>query len=283
MRRITPLLLALAFLVPAAPVFSQTPAREIVKASLAAMKTCKTLSGRIKRSERVKGEMEKADMYFKVTYDPYKVYIFNYAPDEGSEVLFVTGWNKDRAHIHPNKFPFVNVNLDPKGSMLTKDRHHTIFDVGFAYTFNVVEFLLKERGDEFDKYVRLDKDVTFDGEPCNVITIDYDKYGFDDYTVQAGENLIDIDQKLRVPAFKILEINKSIKDYNDVKAGDVIKVPNIYAKKVVLFISKKNKLPIVQIVYDDLGLFEKYEYSKVKFNPTFDPAEFTPEWHEYEF
>ena len=283
MRKITPFLVVLAFLLPTSPAHAQLNARQVVDKCLASMAKCKTLSGRIKRSERLNGEMIPADMYFKVNYKPYKVYIYNYAPDVGSEVLYVTGWNKNKAHIHPNKFPFVNVNLNPKGDMLLKDRHHTLFDVGFAYTQNVVTFLVDKHIEDFDKYVRKEKDVTFEGEACYVISINYTEYDFEDYTVQAGEDLIKIDQKLRVPAFKVLEINDDVKDYFDVEAGQVIKVPNMYAKKVVLFVSKKTFLPIVQIVYDDKGLFEKYEYSKVKYNPTFDPAEFTPDWHEYEF
>ncbi len=275
--------MALAFLLPTSPAKAQLNARQIVDGCLESMKKCKTLSGRIKRSERVNGEMEAADMYFKVNYKPYKVYIYNYAPDVGSEVLYVTGWNKNKAHIHPNKFPFVNVNLNPKGDMLLKDRHHTLFDVGFTYTLNVVTFLVAKHIDDFDKYVKKEKDVTYDGEPCYTISINYPEYEFIDYTVEAGEDLIKIDQKLRVPAFKVLEINPDVKDYFDVEAGQVIKVPNMYAKKVVLFVAKKSMLPIVQIVYDDQGLFEKYEYSKVVYNPTFDPAEFTTDWHEYEF
>lgn len=283
MRKITPLIVVLAFLLPTSPAIAQKSARQIVDECLKSMSTCKTLSGRIKRTERVDGEMEPADMYFKVNYNPYKVYIYNYAPDVGSEVLYVTGWNKNKAYIHPNKFPFVNVSLNPKGDMLLKDRHHTLFDVGFTYTNNVVTFLIDKHEQDFDKYVKQEKDVIYSGEDCYVISINYDVYDFVDYTVLEGEDLIKIDQKMRVPAFKVLELNDDVKDYFDVEAGQVIKIPNMYAEKVVLFISKANMLPIVQIVYDDKGLFEKYEYSKVKFNPTFDPAEFTTKWHEYEF
>ena len=282
MRKIYFTILTLALLWPVTSIHAQS-AREIVESSVVAMKSCKTLKGKIERSERLKGEMEKAKMFFKVRFNPYSVYIYNYYPDEGSEVLFKKGWNNNKAHIHPNKFPFVNVNLKPTGDLLLKDRHHTIMDVGFVYTLNVVQFLLDERGDEFDKYVRKEKDVVYDGEPCWVISIDYDEYGFEDYTVQAGEDLIKIDQKLRVPAFKVLEINDDVKDYFDVKAGDVIKVPNIYAQKVVLFVSKKNRLPIVQIIYDDNGLFEKYEYQGIEVNPPLKDGEFTPDWPDYEF
>jgi len=282
MRKTFPLLVALLIVLPTS-FYAQKTARSILEESIVAMHSVKTMRGRIKKTERIGDDFLKGEMYFKVIFKPYQVYLYNFSPDAGSEVLFKTGWNKDRAYIHPNKFPFVNVNLSPTGDILIKDRHHTIFDVGFSYTCNVVEFLMDTRGDELEKYVTREKDINYDGQPCYTIAIDYPEYGTTEYTVKAGEDLVKIDHDLRVPAYKILELNPDMKDFFDVKAGDVITVPNIYAKKVVLFVAKSSLLPIVQIVHDDKGLFEKYEYGKFDVNPTFDAKEFTTDWHEYEF
>lgn len=282
MRKLLPLMLVLALALPSAT-YAQKAARTIVEESIVAMKEVKTMKGRIKKTERIGEDFIKGEMYFKVIFNPYQVYLYNFSPDVGSEVLFKTGWNKGRAYIHPNKFPFVNVNLKPTGDLMMNDRHHTIFDVGFSYTCNVVEFLLDTRGDELEKYVSREKDINYDGQPCYTIAIDYHEYGTTTYTVKAGEDLVKIDHDLRVPAYKILELNPDLKDFYDVEAGDVLTVPNIYAKKVVLFVAKESMLPIVQIVHDDKGLFEKYEYGKFHVNPKFDPKEFTTDWHEYEF
>ena len=264
---------------------AQSKAKVIVDKSIAAMKATRTMTGRINRTERVKGEYLKGDMYFKMTVRPYQAYIFNFEPDEGTEILFRKGQNKDRLLINPNKFPFVNVNLNPYSDLVLKDKHHTVMDVGMTYTLGVVQHVLNEYGEDFDKYVSYKKDVTFMDKPCHVIEINYPDYKFEEYTVQAGENLIDIDQKLRVPAYKILELNrdKGVKDFFDVEAGDVITVPNVYGSRVIFFIDKKHYLPIVQIVYDDVGLFEKYEYVDFKYNPPFAPNEFEPEFEEYDF
>lgn len=269
----------------ALPHFSigQNRARPIVNASIAAMKACTSAFGRINRSERINGEMVKGDLIFKMQTNPYKVYIYNVLPDEGAEVLFSKGWNNDKVYIHPNKFPYVNVSFDPHSSMLLKDRHHSIFDVGFVYTLRVVEHVMEKYSEDFDKYVTWEKEVVWEGKTCDVITINYPDYTFEDYTVQAGENVIDIDQKLRVPAYKILELNPDVKDFFDIKEGQVIKVPNVYAQKVVFFIDRVDHLPVVQIVYDEKGLFERYEYVKVDYNRPFKPEEFRPEWEEYNF
>lgn len=280
--RVLLLLLCAAFLFPNV-LPAQSQARVIVDKSIAAMRKTKTLSGRINRSERVKGELLKGDMYFKVNLNPYKVYLFNFSPDEGTEILYAKGWNKGKILINPNKFPFVNVSLNPYSDLVLKDKHHSVFDVGMKYTLGVVEHVLTTHGDDFDDHVSYKGDVKFMDKSCHVIEINYPDYGFVDYTVLEGESVIDIDQKLRVPAYKILEINPGVKDYFDLDAGQVIKVPNVYGKRVVFFIDKASYLPIVQIVYDDEGLFEKYEYIEFKVNPTFAPTEFDPEWHEYDF
>lgn len=278
--RLLPLLILFPFFLQA-----QLTAKEIVKRSIESMTKCKTNSGRIVKSERVKGGMVKGDLYFKVQYKPYKAYVYTFSPDVGAEVLYKEGWNKNKVYIHPNKFPFVNISLAPFGDLLIKDKHHSIFDVGFVYTNSVLKFLMETRYDEFDKYVKYARDAVFEGMECYVITIDYQDYKIVDYTVLPGEDLVKIDQKLRIPAYKILELNREngVKDFFDVKAGDKLKVPNSYGKKVIFFIDKKHYLPVVQIIHDELGLFEKYEYVKVKYNPVFAPTEFDTDWHEYDF
>lgn len=52
-------------------------------------------------------------------------------------------------------------------------------------------------------------------------------------------------------------MNSKLKDYFDIlKPGQVIKVPNYYAKTVVMYIDQFYFLPIGVKVYDDKSLFE---------------------------
>jgi hypothetical protein len=272
-------LLVLCILLSPGFVFTQT-ARSLVDQSLASMKRVQTLTGRVKRLERIKGEIVPGDMYFKLMMDPHKIYVK--VPDEGVELLWVRGWNKDKAYVHPNRFPWVNVSLRLDSDALLRG-HHPATDLGFAYTHRVVAHLANTRGEEFDKYVKYDGTQIWYGQKVHVITIDYDAYGFEEYIVKSGEDLFSIDAKLMVPAAKILEINKEVDDYFDVSAGQKIMVPNIYAKKVVFFLDDRYKLPIVQIVYDDKGLFSKYEYLEIKVNPRFLSNEFLSDFPDYGF
>jgi hypothetical protein len=261
--------------------YAQT-ARELVDESLKNMSRVQTLTGRIKRLERIDGELVPGDMRFKLMVDPHKIYIYNYVPDEGAEVLWVRGWNKDKAYIHPNKFPWINVSFGLESDVLLRG-HHPMTDLGFSYTRKIIQNLVDNRADEFGKYVQYSGTETYLGKKVHVITIEYDNYGFEEYVVNGDKDLFDVDAKLMVPAGKILEINEDVDDFYDIKQGQKLKVPNIYAQKVVFFLDDVYKLPIVQIVYDEKGLFSKYEYREVKVNPRFLSDEFLTDFPGYGF
>ncbi|MCK6649188.1 MAG: DUF1571 domain-containing protein, partial [Bacteroidia bacterium] len=71
--------------------------------------------------------------------------------------------------------------------------------------------------------------------------------------------------------------------YNDVKEGQVIKVPNAYAKMTLLLVDKEHLLPVNNKVFDEKGLFETYEYFDLKVNPPIAPEEFTKDFKGYNF
>ena len=57
----------------------------------------------------------------------------------------------------------------------------------------------------------------------------------------------------------------------------------VYAKKSVVYIDRINYLPLKQEMYDDKGLFEKYEFLNLKINPTIYEEEFTEGFKDYNF
>jgi outer membrane lipoprotein-sorting protein len=80
-----------------------------------------------------------------------------------------------------------------------------------------------------------------------------------------------------------MELNPWIKNFETSLAGKTIKVPTSYAKKSTIYINQTNFYPIFQEMYDDKGLYEKYEYSGLKVNPVFKADEFTEDFSEYNF
>ena len=63
--------------------------------------------------------------------------------------------------------------------------------------------------------------------------------------------------------------------------GQVIQIPNVYAKKNILYIDKKLKLPVRMEMYDDKGFFERYEISQIEVNPVIPPEEFSENYKDY--
>ena len=155
-------------------------------------------------------------------------------------------------------------------------------ELGFKYTGDVLNFVYNKYKSKMDDYVSINGEVTYDGRKCLNVTLTNKEYKIENYTVLAGEDILKIARKLRLDEYSLLELN-NIKDFDDVKAGQVIKVPNSMCKKIEMYIDKENFLPLYQKMWDDKGLMATYEYTKLKINPTFKPEEFTEDYEGYKF
>lgn len=270
--------------VRACPIEPNSP-RPIFDRMMAQMAKVQSASARVKRIERLPdGKLIQGEMEFKAMFSPsLKAYVRIKAPREGTEVLYVEGWNDNSAYVSPNGFPWINVSLDPEGSTMMEDSHHSLLCIGFRYTEGVVRHIYRLQADIFDKNVFYMGEQKWYNRNTHVIKIMSPDEGTDNYTVKGDENLLEIERKLFVPAARILELNKGISDYWDVKAGQVIKVPRFYGKESVFMIDTEHYLPIVQIVSDDKGIFEKYEYHDLRVNPKFNTSEFTTDHPGYGF
>jgi hypothetical protein len=197
--------------------------------------------------------------------------------------LWIQGTNNGDALVNPGAFPYINLNLDPYGSLMRKDQHHTIHEMGFQYLVDILKDRIKELGDKLDKYLAITGEEKYNGRPCYKLLITFPEFSWVPYTVKAGENLTIIARRLRISEYMVLENNPKISWYNDVKEGQVIQVPNAYAKMTVLLIDKEFLLPVSNKIYDDKGIFEMYDYSNLQVNPTIEPEEFTKHFPGYNF
>lgn len=281
------MILALALASLTAPVQAQTMTnRKIADDVITALGKVNTLKYRMIKKERIKGVMKTGEIQVKYQKSPFKVYVYIYAPKPGVELLFVTGMNNNKAYVNPNSF-FLNMldpDLDPKGKTLRKDEHHTLYESGFEFTRNLLIAMRKKADSEgrFDEYCKYEGDLKWDGRDCYKILLQYPDYKWENYTVKEGENVDKIARDRNLYGYTILEKNK-LSWYTSVKAGQVIQIPNIYARKVVLYVDRIHKLPIYQEVYDDNGLLSVYEYHSVLINPTIADEEFTKAYKDYKF
>lgn len=234
----------------------------------------------LKITERGKKGFNHYESSVKLCRSPRKLYVYI----KGIELIWVNGWNGNKAYVKPNSFPYINLSLDPLGSLMRQDQHHTINEMGFDYFASIVEYMALKVGDKFDQYFKLEGEERYNNRPCYKITITTKDYGYENYTVGDRESITTIARKLHISEYKILEVNPKLNDYFDIlKKGQVLKVPNAYAKDVVLYIDQLYNLPIGVKVSDDKGLFEQYDYFFLQVNPKIEETEFTTGYKEYKF
>jgi LysM repeat protein len=277
--------LGVAFLFYGSLLFSQDlSAKQLLNKSIAAMDSIKRAKYILSKQERlINNKMFETELIVKVQPQPTKVYLYSLKPNPGAEALWVEGKNSGNVLINPNRFPFMNISLQPYSALLRDDQHHTILNVGFQYINTILKTHIAKDSSYFYSCVSYDGDINWNGRAYYKITIDNKKFDYVTYEVQKGETLTSIAKKLTINDYMILCNNPKINNYNDVKAGQKIIIPNSYARKIIFYIDKINFLPLCQFVYDDKGLYEKYEMNSFLLNPTIDPEEFTSKHKGYGF
>lgn len=238
--------------------------------------------------ERVDGQLNPSIAEAKVQFKPTrKIYIRSLDQNNEitSELLFLEGENNNDALVNPVSFPYINLDLDPKGHLMRKGRHHTIFEAGGKYLAEVIHTSMAhaESVNEFKKRFRFVGTEIYQEKKCYRIEIVNNDYALDDYTVKADEDVIDIARKKMIPEYKILETNAELDDYDEVEEGDEIKIPRYYGKKIVLLIDAKTFIPWYQRIEDEQGVFAEYKMLKCYLNPEFSEIQFSSENPAYGF
>lgn len=256
--------------------------KQVIDKLIESTQKIQTLQYTFKKWERIDGKLEYGHLLCKLQRKPLKIYIYNYTPNPGAEVLFTEG-NKT-ALVNPNKFPYVNLNLDIDGSLLRDKQHHNVVTSGFDYMAELLQNAKKKFANEIETNLKLEGSIKWNNRDCYKIVMNNTKYTIQSYTMQGNETVLSVAKKLYVSEYKIIELNKNLfSGVLDKAPGKTIKVPSDYGKRIVLYVDKQNFMPIVQFVYDELGLFEQYEFYDLKINPSFPSDEFTKECKSYKF
>ncbi len=254
--------------------------KDILVKMVKSIKDIQGLKYSLKITERGKKGYNHYESSVKLNRKPRKLYIYI----KGIEVLWTSGTNDGKALVKPNSFPYINLNLDPMGNLMRQDQHHTINEMGFDYFGGIIEYCILKFGDKLEQSIKYEGEEKFNNRPCYKMTIYNNDFAVTTYTVGSSENLTSIARKLFVAEYLIVELNPKLKDYFDIlKPGQVIKVPNWYAKTVTMYIDQFYFLPIGVKVYDDKGLFEEYNYFHLQVNPKFEENEFTRDFKDYKF
>lgn len=281
--RYSKLFVTICFLFVYSFAFSQKQdisAREVMDKCLKSIKEIKGLKYHLKIIERGKKGMNYYESSVKFNRNPRLIYLYT----KGIEVLWRQGENNGNTLVKTNFFPYINLNLDPMGNLMRQDQHHTLHDMGYDYFASIIQHVKDKVGDQFDEVFELEGSERINGRPCYKINIHCNDFAYMDYTVQENESITSIARKFFVAEYMIVEKNPKFKDYFDIlKKGQVIKVPNWYAKTVTVYIDQFYFVPVSFKVIDDKGLFEEYNYHFLQVNPTFAPEEFTRTYKDYGF
>ncbi len=255
---------------------------ELTKQMIASTKRIQTIQYKMEKRERVDGELTFQKVAVKLNRHPYKVYSYQLLPKKGLELLYVPSEHR-QALVNPNGFPWINIRLDPMGNRMRKNQHHTINRSGYDFFISIIEHLLNKHKANIQQMVRVNKDVYVSGRKCWEIELNNPNYKIVQYKVKNGENLVEIGDRYKINDYRIIELNDQVDGFNDVSAGQLIKIPNDFAPKMLLSIDKERMVPMKVAVYNENGLFEEYLYSDVVINPKFKSDEFKEGFKGYKF
>lgn len=254
--------------------------KELLLKMVKSIKDVQGLKYNLKMIERGRKGYNHYESSVKYNRKPRQVYLYI----KGIELIYNPLTNGGKAYVKPNSFPYINLSLDPMGNLMRQDQHHTLNEMGYDYFGGIIEYCILMFGDKITQSVKIDGEEHYNNRPCYKVTINNKDFAQTTYTIGASENLTSIARKLFVSEYMIVEMNPKLKDYFDIlKPGQVIKVPNWYAKVVVLYIDQFYFLPIGVKIYDDKSLFEEYNYFFLQVNPKFEEGEFTKTYKDYKF
>jgi hypothetical protein len=262
---------------PSLPTPITTP--QLISQLTAAIQNLKTLRCQADARERIGSKYIQDHSQMKLAFSPLRVYLKN---GKGIEVLYVAGQNNGDAWVNPNAFPYVTLSLDPNGSLMRRGQHHTVLQAGFGTISDLLEGSAGRADKSFNRSFRYAGDTTVQGRTSYVLRSDYPQFRYVAYKAGKNETPTTVANRFGCGEYRILERNKIDLD-EKLAEGQVLQVPNAYARRTIVLVDPKTFLPNSVTVYDDRGLFEKYDFSDVVANQSIPPAEFTKGYKGYKF
>ncbi|HEX4824822.1 MAG TPA: DUF1571 domain-containing protein [Candidatus Polarisedimenticolaceae bacterium] len=217
---------------------------------------------------------------------PQRIYLRELeGPREGQEVLYATGWNKNRIKVHRGSFPAINLNLDPYGTLAMAHAHHAVPEVSLV---RFVDLVLDNAHRAQAKNVGTGAVVAHEtlwGRPATKLELTTPPTGTSP-TLKKGETLWDVARATGQDMYVILHANRARqwRQADHPNPGDAVIVPEFYAGRLVLWVDDALHLPLQADLYDQEGqLYEHYEHRDLAVNVGLTPADFDPKNPAYHF
>ncbi|MDW3652185.1 MAG: LysM peptidoglycan-binding domain-containing protein [Bacteroidia bacterium] len=217
------------------------------------------------RERKLDRSFHQGQMLIQVKNNPLKIRAEILGPKKGLLVEYNAAEDMHEATIIPKQWlPAVKIKSDIHGDILRKG-HYAINETSLNYFDKIIKRLeqkFKQKGD-YGTYVKNVGLVATQGRSCFKIELSDPSFHIRNYTVKAGENLLDISKRLLIHPFKIRELNPQLDSYYELAAGRQIRIPSSYAKRCVIYIDNQEFLPRRLEVYDESGMFEQYSFHDI--------------------
>lgn len=244
------------------------------------IKNIRTLRASVASLERIENRFSSARSEIKIQTQPRKIYFIN--PSKKLEILFDSELSNQRALVKPHVFPYITMSLDPTGNIMRKNQHYTINELGYGFISKSLALTIQKDKDGVNSFTYRGK-TTKNGYTCYLLEYENNQYAYTNYTIGEKETASFIAYKLCVNDYLLRYNNDLLNDFGYLKKGRVLKVPTLYCKKAILYIDEVLMVPISLSLYDDLGLFESYEFLNVEINKPFLENEFSRNNKSYGF
>lgn len=235
----------------------------------------------MKALERVENGYAVANSKVKLQAHPRKSYLIN--PEKKLEILYNEGELNNKCLVKPHVFPYFTLTLDPRGNLMRKNQHFTVHELGFDFTVKTLAMALSKEKENIVKHLTYIGKSVKNKMNCHVFIYENQNFGYHDYIVQNKETVTSIATKFIVNDYMVRSKNNLYNDYGYIKPGTKLKIPNIYCKKAIFYIDEATMLPVNISIYDDIGLFENYEYYDIELNKPIPVTEFKRDFKDYRF
>ena len=254
---------------------------KLITDMLDSSKKVSSLRYNMKSVERIETGYVTATTKVKLQVHPRRSYLVN--TDNKLEVLYSEGENNNKALVKPHVFPYFTMSLDPRGNLMRKNQHFTILDIGFDLNEKTIAIALSKEKDQIARHLTYVGKVEKNKMNCMLLVYENLDFSYYEYTVQHKETVSSIAGKFTVNDYMIRCKNKLYDNYGYLKEGSVVKVPTFYCKKAVFYVDEKTMLPISVSIYDEVGLFESYDFFNLEVNSPIPAAEFKRDFKGYGF
>lgn len=140
----------------------------------------------MKDFEQIGSELESGEERVKTLRNPLSLYFHVLKRERGVEILWCQGKNKGKDWVHPGRFPFETLSLDPDGPIM-RTRHHSLFAAVPWYFSNVILKMKAKLGSAFVSRIRDKGEVEFDGRRCRKVVLVNPDFGYSRCRVNTTE------------------------------------------------------------------------------------------------